>query len=667
MQCEGCLSNLSRGKYFQCTKQHCGRKFCYLCANIQDATIVKTWKCPACATQEKKVGDNSSTPIRSDSQNITTRKKTNTKSNSPTGVKDIEVNELTSEIRSLTHELSSLKRKLEEATESLTRCYQRLDELGNAIQTANNRITQLENSETKVVSLQATVTHLENELNNQIQSQLSNEIEIVGIPENNNENLVHIAMVASRKIGIDLTEQDIDWVTRVGPRFSKATKTDTSNGESKFPRPVVLRLLRRSKRNSLIKESKNRRNLTSHDIDVTDHNMVLAGINLEIPKQKSMNKEKVQINAEAIKQDLAEIDWSIVTNIEDVNEAVTNFENCFFPDSWKTALLYPIHKGGCKYSPDNYRPIALLGTFSKLLEKLVNRRLVKYLENQNLLSPKQFGFRSGKSTEDAVSLLITTITSKLDQGLQCVGVFLDLAKAFDTVSNKLLLKKLEKSGVRGLALNWFSSYLNHRRYCLRLGQFTSNTHTTNFGVPQGSILGPTLFILYLNDIHNIKLENSEMICYADDTVLLFWDKSWESVYSKAERGMAQITKWLDWNLLTINIKKTNYICFHKTRMSAPPLGLQIKIHNQCLNNVACDCQCINKVYDTKYLGVYIDQNINFKKHISMTSNKIRNITHVMRKLRESANINTLILFTMPSVTLCCRTASSAGEVQPSQA
>lgn len=195
-----------------------------------------------------------------------------------------------------------------------------------------------------------------------------------------------------------------------------------------------------------------------------------------------------------------------------------SLENGVFPNCWKLAIVSPIYKGGQKQSPDSYRPIALLSVLAKVLEKLVHRRLVSFVEKYRLLSDNQFGFRQGKSTEDAVSNFIDLVSSHVDNGECCIGVFLDLAKAFDTVSVGLLLRKLEAMGIRGIPLKWFESYLTNRKQCIKLDNIhLSSELPIEFGVPQGSILGPTLFLLHINDIVNLKIPNSDIIAYADDT------------------------------------------------------------------------------------------------------------------------------------------------------
>lgn len=235
-----------------------------MCINISSmpAEKKKSWKCLDCCAKKKKGGDNSLTPVRAAEENVTFRKKCDETSE---GNLHNEVRELTEEVRLLTREISSLKGRLENATLSLTGCQARLDELTTTIASNDSRIRILENRDKEVKSLENKVLELQQEVNAQHQQQLRNEIEIVGIPECNSENLHHIAFLAAKKVGVDLTECDIDWVTRAGPRVKRAI---TVENDSKFSRPIVVRLLRRHKRDELLKASKTRKNLSSADLDV---------------------------------------------------------------------------------------------------------------------------------------------------------------------------------------------------------------------------------------------------------------------------------------------------------------------------------------------------------------------------------------------------------------
>ncbi|CAK1589443.1 unnamed protein product [Parnassius mnemosyne] len=192
MRCEGCLNDIKSKIYFRCSKSDCDKIYCTLCANLPSTTVnVQSWTCPACIAQEKKTGNNSSTPVRTSchSQNVTMRNKFNPKTS--TEPSNLGISELTTEIKLLTQEISSLKCKLDEAMTSLTRCHERLDELGNSMASTNTRLASVEQQQAEIHPLKAAVSQIQKNLNMMAQKQLSNEMEIIGIPENKNENLTH--------------------------------------------------------------------------------------------------------------------------------------------------------------------------------------------------------------------------------------------------------------------------------------------------------------------------------------------------------------------------------------------------------------------------------------------------------------------------------------------
>ncbi|XP_069361817.1 uncharacterized protein [Maniola hyperantus] len=271
MKCAGCLKSAKEATSICCNSSACNRRFCNTCIDVNSLAPdrINKWMCPECSVQERKGQDHSSTPVRSssDNQNITHRKKTGSTSDAVGVSTNSDVQCLLTEVRLLTQEISSLKNRLEEATISLNRCHERLDVFGASIASNESRINTLESRNSEIDTLKCKVSELQNEINIQAQNNIKNEIEICGIPECNNENTTHIALVLSNKIGVELKEQDIDWSARVGPRILSAV--DSTGNARKHPRPIVVRLLRRIKRDEMLKGSKTRRNITSTDLNLS--------------------------------------------------------------------------------------------------------------------------------------------------------------------------------------------------------------------------------------------------------------------------------------------------------------------------------------------------------------------------------------------------------------
>ena len=201
------------------------------------------------------------------------------------------------------------------------------------------------------------------------------------------------------------------------------------------------------------------------------------------------------------------------------------------PNMAKLAKIIPIYKAKDKKNISNYRPISLLPVISKILEKIVHRNLYTFLEKNKFMYASQYGFRKNRSTVNAITELVCHITNAIENKQNTVSVILDLSKAFDTIDHKMLLHKLEFYGVRGLALNWFQSYLTDRKQYVLYNNVQSQTLDITCGVPQGSVLGPILFLVYVNDIANC-LTHSKLISFADDTTVFFSSKCINDLYIK---------------------------------------------------------------------------------------------------------------------------------------
>lgn len=312
-----------------------------------------------------------------------------------------------------------------------------------------------------------------------------------------------------------------------------------------------------------------------------------------------------------------------------------------FPLALKNAIVHPIYKSGDKESVTNYRPISVLSSISKILERILNNCLTEYLDKYHIIARNQYGFRAGVSTEDAVADFSCAVVSKLDKQFKCYGIFLDLSKAFDTVSVPILMTKLEQIGIRGITLQLFCDYLTDRSQCVKIDSYVSKNEPLSYGVPQGSILGPTLFLVYINDLCTLKMPNTEIFTYADDTALLIYDVDWESAKLRAESSLRVVMEWLSSNLLTLNLSKTQYLCFNISNRVKQNSDLRIKAH-YCSTSTNCQCPTIGKTDSIRYLGVILDDKLNWGSHINSLCKRVRRLIYLFKNLRHCLDKETLI-------------------------
>ena len=304
-----------------------------------------------------------------------------------------------------------------------------------------------------------------------------------------------------------------------------------------------------------------------------------------------------------------------------------------FISSFKHAKVIPVYKKGDAENLNNYRPISMLSSFSKILEKIVYKRLYSFFNCFNLLSTSQFGFRKGHSTSHANSLLVDRVTAAFEKKLSTLGIFLDLSKAFDTIDHNILLHKLNHYGIRGTALNWFESYLTGRtqQVCFS-GHASNNINAINLSVPQGSILGPLLFIIYVNDFPNC-LKNGTSLSFADDTSILISGKNANSIFAKGNQELCNIDNWLIANKLSLNVSKTKCVYFRTVNSKLPPSALNLVIRNKP----------IERVSSIRVLGTIINENLSWKDHMLYLKGKIRATLSVVIRTKPFLNKNALLV------------------------
>ena len=272
-------------------------------------------------------------------------------------------------------------------------------------------------------------------------------------------------------------------------------------------------------------------------------------------------------------------------SIGKISEPLTHIVNLslstgVFPQDMKIAKVIPIYKSGEKNLLKNYRPISILPAFSKILEKVVATKLMKFLKSSNQLYEHQYGFRPQHSTVHPVLHLLNQITQENDKPTKNVtmATFLDLSRAFDTINHKILLKKLQNMGIRGVANLWFQSYLTNRQQFMEILSCSSSLETIFCGVPQGSILGPILFIIYVNDIYrSTKLKT---LCFADDTTCSFSSNNIQQLYHTMNQELNLLNTWSRSNRLSLNAKKTKYILFGPQINQINLDAFEIYINNQ---------------------------------------------------------------------------------------
>lgn len=312
-----------------------------------------------------------------------------------------------------------------------------------------------------------------------------------------------------------------------------------------------------------------------------------------------------------------------------------------FPSVLKLTMVRPILKKGNEGSCDNYRPISLISTVSKIFEKAVLNRLCTFLETRQILYQNQHGFVKNRSTTSAILSLINGIVTDLDSGQRVSGLFFDLSKAFDMVNHDLLLMKMCHQGIRGVALDWFASYLEKREQFVvipdiddsgYLRRYASSRALIKRGVPQGSVLGPTLFLLFINNLPN-SVSSAKICLFADDTSLTLSSPCNESLEQIVFSESNSLLQWFQNNQLILNADKTQLLNFY---ISNRTFGA-----NDGLNILLGD-SIVYSSQEVKFLGLTLDANLNYHKHIESVTKKVSTGVFILRTLKKFVSSEVLL-------------------------
>ena len=304
-----------------------------------------------------------------------------------------------------------------------------------------------------------------------------------------------------------------------------------------------------------------------------------------------------------------------------------------FPDALKIAKVKPLYKKGDNFCLNNYRPISLLPTISKIFERVMFTQLYSYLNANNLLSEQQYGFRSQHSTELACVKLVDYITTEMDNIKKIktpTAIYLDLSKAFDTLNFNILLNKLQYYGINGISLSLIRNYLTNRFQYVQFENSESDLLEIKTGIPQGSILGPLFFSIMINDLVNSS-NKFKFLMYADDTTIYFnlEDFPIENREVLINNELEKDNKWLKLNKLAVNVDKTKSMLFHKRRPVTP---IQFSMNNRI----------IDVVQHFNYLGIMLDADMSWKTHVAMVRNKLSRINGILHRLKYIYPQNILI-------------------------
>lgn len=379
------------------------------------------------------------------------------------------------------------------------------------------------------------------------------------------------------------------------------------------------------------------------------NNIESSDVVLNVPKSKFGLNWNWNVTVPEVRKLLSQASSGKSSGISEINsrllldcllykvDVLTDIYNkCFntgiYPDSWKCGIMVPIPKKQNVRLVENLRPITLLPLPGKILEKIIHKHMYFYLENCNLICPQQGGFRPGRDTIQTVLELTNYVHEGFnDNSSHAMAVFVDLAKAFDSIDRTILVKKLESFGFSGKLLNLLKNYLVNRKQRVNLNGIFSDEQHINYGVPQGSIIGPLMFILFINDLPSHHFM-SDISIYADDTVFYYKSNSLSDLYAVVQSDMNLYYEWCKANKLILNILKTKSMLFCEST------GYLLNLKKIKINDVEVDF-----VDNFTYLGISLDRQLKFTHHYNMVMSRLKQKIHLFCSIRSMIDINTAVI------------------------
>ena len=303
-----------------------------------------------------------------------------------------------------------------------------------------------------------------------------------------------------------------------------------------------------------------------------------------------------------------------------------SIEAAVYPSDFKLAKVIALYKKNSRSVPSNYRPISLLNCFNKIFESIVSKQFLKFIEKHKIIYINQFGFRKGYSTTLALIDVVDYIRKAIDNNEYVIGIFLDLEKAFDSIHHGILLSKLAHYGFRGHVNNFLRSYLSQRQQYTQINNCNSTLSNITYGVPQGSILGPLLFTLFINDIGQ-AMSNCKTNLFADDTSMLYKHKDINNLVRTCENSLKDICRWFKLNKLSLSLGKSSFVVFH---------GIRKDPQNQ-INKIKISGHEIQRADSVKYIGLTLDETLSWNNHINELCKNITKYFSVFYNLRHIVN------------------------------